>query len=254
MAEQLKTLQMYDEADILRAAQAFRTLARSHGNFQVAPHANISSAAAMTDAAGLPLASTVFGWEDDDNTWWRNPRLALDSPLPRACRYESQPFWLNRHGIYGRNPNSHLSGFDMSFIARTLGDLAAIVVPVHLPFSQIGVVSFTCLDRRRTTLADEYDRFWPQLQLFATVFIADYVRVRPEPRALPHDCTLTKREVDCLRWAALGKTDAEIALIIGRAKPTVRFHIDNAAAKLRANNRAQAIFKAGQLGFLGIVA
>jgi DNA-binding CsgD family transcriptional regulator len=60
--------------------------------------------------------------------------------------------------------------------------------------------------------------------------------------------------VDCLRWAALGKTDQEIAEILARSRPTVRFHLSNATAKLNASNRSQAIFKASQLGFLGIVA
>ncbi len=252
--QELMSLAMASEQDILPAALAFRELALKYGNFQVSPHANISSGKPITDAAGDPLASKVFGWRDDADAWWRNPRLALDSPLPRACRYESQPFWLNRHGIYCRNPSSHLTDFNMDFIARTLGDVAAIVVPIHLPFAQIAVVSFTCADHKRADLADDYQRYWPVLQLFSTLFISDYVKLRPERRVIPHDCTLTKREVDCLRWAALGKTDQEIAEILARSRPTVRFHLSNATAKLNASNRSQAIFKASQLGFLGIVA
>ena len=65
---------------------------------------------------------------------------------------------------------------------------------------------------------------------------------------------MSKREVECLRWAAVGKTDSEIARIRGRSCATIRFHIHNAAMKLNAVNRSQAIFKAAQLGYLGALA
>jgi len=55
-------------------------------------------------------------------------------------------------------------------------------------------------------------------------------------------------------WAALGKTDREIALILSRSCATVRFHLQNAAQKLNAVNRSQTVFKASQLGYLGSVA
>ena len=67
------------------------------------------------------------------------------------------------------------------------------------------------------------------------------------------DVRLSKREIECLRWAAVGKTDGEIATILSRSCATIRFHIHNAAQKLNAVNRSQAVFKAGQLGFLGSV-
>ena len=59
------------------------------------------------------------------------------------------------------------------------------------------------------------------------------------------------REHD-LRWAAVGKTDREISLILARSHATVRFHIQNAGDKLDAVNRSQTIFKAAQLGYLGL--
>ena len=57
-----------------------------------------------------------------------------------------------------------------------------------------------------------------------------------------------------MRWAAVGKTDQEIAMLLSRSCATVRFHIHNAAVKLDAVNRSQTVFKASQLGFLGSVA
>jgi len=51
---------------------------------------------------------------------------------------------------------------------------------------------------------------------------------------------LTGRERDVLCYVADGKTDWEIATIMGLSEATARFHVDNARRKLGAVNRAQA--------------
>ena len=54
---------------------------------------------------------------------------------------------------------------------------------------------------------------------------------------------LTRRELECLSLVSRGKTDQEIGGIVGVAPRTVRFHIDNAKAKLSVGTRVQAIAK-----------
>ena len=53
--------------------------------------------------------------------------------------------------------------------------------------------------------------------------------------------TLTHRELECIRWVAAGKTDTEIAKLLGVSQTTVKTHIDQARRKLGARTRAQAI-------------
>ena len=55
---------------------------------------------------------------------------------------------------------------------------------------------------------------------------------------------LSVREKDCLQWAALGKTSWEIAQILNISERTVIFHFTNAAKKLNATNRRQAVVRA----------
>lgn len=61
---------------------------------------------------------------------------------------------------------------------------------------------------------------------------------------------LTSRQVEVLRWTADGKTSDEIADILGISKPTVNFHIRNAIARLRANNKNSAVARSSRLGVL----
>jgi LuxR family quorum sensing-dependent transcriptional regulator len=59
--------------------------------------------------------------------------------------------------------------------------------------------------------------------------------------------SLTPRELECLRWVALGKTDAEMAVILSISPRTARFHVENAKVKLRADTRIQAVAEAMRL-------
>jgi DNA-binding CsgD family transcriptional regulator len=58
-------------------------------------------------------------------------------------------------------------------------------------------------------------------------------------------------EAALLRWAAAGKTDSEIGIILDLSVSTIRFHLRNAAERLGAKGRAQSIQVAAGLGYVG---
>ncbi len=61
---------------------------------------------------------------------------------------------------------------------------------------------------------------------------------------------LTEREMECLRWAAAGKSDWEIGSILVISSKTVNYHIENAKRKFGVATRVQAIVAALRLGRL----
>lgn len=52
---------------------------------------------------------------------------------------------------------------------------------------------------------------------------------------------LTRRELECLGWAASGKTAWETSVILDISEYTVVFHIENAKRKLSARTLAHAV-------------
>lgn len=236
--------------DIHDAAVALHLIARERG-LRVGTCDDISSKEPMIDADGTILNADIFGWLDDGVRWWEDHRLALRSPLPRACRYESEPFWVNRHGYHTSWPNSYLDEMELGDFKKRALCNAAIVIPVHLPFGQISANSFVPADREQEDLSEEFAVHGMLLGGVMRRFIAGYVQAHRTLRRIPSNCVLSKREVECLRWASVGKTDREISMILGRSHATVRYHVQRAGEKLNAVNRAQTIFKAGQLGYLG---
>lgn len=236
---------------IRAAAEALNDFAAGYG-LRAALCEDISSSETMVDGEGTALNGDVFGWLADGERWWEDHRLALHSPLPRACRYESEPFWGNADGFHSRFPNPYLDEIRArQFFELQFHYSAALVVPVHLPFGQVSANSFVSIDRDKADLSAEFTAVGETLGTLTRRFIASYVAVQRTKRRLPSDCELSKREVECLRWAALGKTDREIGMIVGLSHATVRYHVNRASEKLNSVNRAQTIFKAGQLGYLG---
>lgn len=55
---------------------------------------------------------------------------------------------------------------------------------------------------------------------------------------------LSRREVECLQWLALGKTLSEAATIMGISERTLRFHVSNARDRLGVSTTMQAVVAA----------
>ena len=246
----LASVRIAAPAGIRAAAEALRDSVAGLCGLRVAVTHSIAASEPMKDADGVILASEVFGFVGEDAHWWQFPQLALTSPLPMACRFESEPFWCNAHGIRTRSTNLLLAGLDLSNFRERALTSAAIVAPIHLPFGQIAAASFLSPDPAVEDLSAIFDEHGETLALLARVFVASYVKITERRSARIAAVTLSKREVECLRWAAAGKTNDEIAIILGLKRTTIRFHIRGAAYKLDAVNRDQALFKAAQLGFL----
>lgn len=61
---------------------------------------------------------------------------------------------------------------------------------------------------------------------------------------------LTPRELDCLRWCSLGKTNWEISRILGLSERTVEHYLSRANRKLGTANRTQAVARALKLNLI----
>jgi DNA-binding response OmpR family regulator len=116
-------------------------------------------------------------------------------------------------------------------------------------FQSIPFVFLTALADRDNELkgrqlgADDYVTKPIDFDLLATIVAARLSRVA-RTEVLKRQVALSEREAEALTWSARGKTSEEIASILGVAKRTVDFHIDNARTKLGVATRIQAVVKA----------
>ncbi|MBT2772021.1 helix-turn-helix transcriptional regulator [Halomonas sp. ISL-60] len=73
---------------------------------------------------------------------------------------------------------------------------------------------------------------------------------RPSLARLEPYPPLTDREVECLKWVAMGKSYGEIALILNISERTVKFHAQNIIKKMDAVNIKQAMTKSLRLNLI----
>jgi DNA-binding response OmpR family regulator len=116
-------------------------------------------------------------------------------------------------------------------------------------FNSMPFIFLTALTDRRNELkgrelgADDYVTKPIDFDILASIIKARLTQVA-RTEVWVKDVHLNDREIETLTWAARGKTSAEIAKILGLAKRTVDFHIDNARVKLGVATRTQAAIKA----------
>jgi DNA-binding CsgD family transcriptional regulator len=73
-----------------------------------------------------------------------------------------------------------------------------------------------------------------------------------EPRlSRRYDKLLSDRETECLEWIALGKSNPEIAALLGLSPETVKEHVQSLFQKLKVNGRAHAVSRGHMLAYLG---
>lgn len=110
----------------------------------------------------------------------------------------------------------------------------ALVVPVHVDGQFVWAAGFAGADP---------DVSQPAQSVLSAAAHEGYRRLRELLDANSPNSPLSRREAECLRWVADGKTDFEVGKILSISPRTVRFHIRNAKAKLGVATRIQAVAK-----------
>jgi len=214
----------------------------------VAAANDISSTVPPTGADGRPFAETLFRWIDPDLRYWEDHGFALRAAFIHASRACSEPFYFAGGRFASWRSNRALDAITAEGPIDTYGVGAAIVAPAYLPGGVIGAVIWATPDQE-FDVARAFAGHAATLHILALRFVATYEEAIAGSDETP--AKLTRREIQCLKWAAAGKTDAEIGELVAISLPTVRFHVTNAARKLRVSGRSQAIQRAATLGYIG---
>ena len=125
-----------------------------------------------------------------------------------------------------------------------------VAVPMYGPNVRVALVNFI-LNADQTNGAFEATAILSQAQLLACYLHEAFQKFEKDLDDLNVDGKgLSQREIECLQWSAEGKTSWEIARILLLSERTIVFHLGNAAHKLGAVNRRQAIVRAIALGII----
>lgn len=237
--------------DLAGAGTLLAEYADALGWERAAFHADLEQTCLPRTDTGEFVAVTM-GWSADYVSHWVDHRMALTCPVIGRCARSMDSF------VWECNPDSEawrdasLSDAQRSTLCayRDCAD-GAVTVPVHRPGGKTGYVSW--FGRGPMALRRRYRDTYRETYLISHAFIAhadalENAARRHHARAAAE--SLSPRELECLNWAARGKTDDDIALILGRSRETVHFHLNNALRKLNACTRTHAVAIACALGLI----
>lgn len=156
---------------------------------------------------------------------------ALGSPEPFAWGLEVRPARLLR---------SQQQLFDE---AASFGIRCGFTVPIHDGRGPIAAVTFATDEPRSAAFRRRVEEHRRVLQLMAMYFHAHARRKLASARTID-GVQLSPRELECLEWAARGKTAWEIGRILGISRHTATSYLDNAKGKLGVRTIVQAAMRA----------
>ncbi len=176
------------------------------------------------------------------NLYRRRGYFAVD-PVIEHCRQHITPC------LWASDPVARGAGYQTRFFteAADFGLRAGIGLPNHGPLGQFGMLS--------VAMADPADAGMHLGQLGELQLLAAFIheaQMRLSSRIANAQVHLTARELDCLRWAAAGKTSWEIGQQLGISERTAIFHLSNSARKLGVFGRRQAIARAMSLNLIAL--
>ncbi|AIV54974.1 bacterial regulatory s, luxR family protein [Burkholderia pseudomallei MSHR4377] len=168
--------------------------------------------------------------------------LSID-PVVQHCRCRTVP--LIWHDDLYTTSRAKL----MRDEAKSYGLVYGLSCPVHDRSGAISMLSMATDDPFEHDASDIL-RLLSLSQLLASFVHAAMHELLDCRLRRQGSCDLTARERESLQWAGRGKTAWEISKILGISERTVVFHLSNAARKIGANNRAQAVVIASARGLI----
>lgn len=182
----------------------------------------------------------IFGRPDDGflRDYIQTQSFRRD-PMIREAFMTTKPFaWSD---VLGRGDLTPEAQSVMS-LARDWSKTAGYVVPIHKPNAPINTV---VMAGRKL---DANPALRPFLHLLAIYYneTGRRLALREQARADSHHKLLNDLELECLRAAAVGRTDWEIGQSMSLRESEVRAMIEQAQRKLGVSSRIQAIIAALQ--------
>lgn len=161
-----------------------------------------------------------------------------------------------RHWLHRREPvvlEEKLWGIDMDELQWGLAAQSqsrAFAIHAQLDLTGSRAIAFCFGDVPRTSvecIAEDLKSLTPYLYAYAVRAIRVNADARRQ-RVMREN--LTRREAEVLRWVYHGKTNEEVAAILGISVFTVKNHVQRILLKLDATNRVQAVSRAASAGLL----
>ena len=162
-----------------------------------------------------------YGFAETRPFDWRD--LPKDDKIPKQIFDEAREFGFGRQGV---------------------------TIPIMSFDGKKAILNVTSEATDKEWIKDKA-HFASELQIIAQFYHHSVASQKLPAFAIPPH-NLTDKELECLKWAASGKSVWETSVIGNTSERSVRFHLDQARLKLKCSTKIQAVAKAVARAFINI--
>lgn len=195
----------------------------------------------ILEPGGLFRPRLLFGqgWREWSGVYVRCA-FGEHDPAVRMLREQTRAFsWRDARRRYASSEGERV----MDACREVTGCADGFVVPVRESDGAVLTAAFSGAE------LDVSPETQPALHL-AGYYYATRGRELLHDVALDPVCALTPRQLECLKWVHAGKSDGEIAILLGLSPRTVHNHVEAAKAAMNTPKRTRAAFDAWRKGWL----
>lgn len=189
-------------------------------------------------ARSLGESILMTNWPEDFIDNYDAACMMVGSPVIDRLRRSTVPFVYD----VSVDPRVDGKGNIASALFNRVGLTRGIYIPVHTAQGVRGAVGFS--GERDVVSAKETS----ELTFIASFLFERLSEAKDTRERMP--VGLSKREIECLNWAAAGKTTTEMAKILDLSEYTINHYLNRATRKLDSVNRVQTVAKAIRAGLI----
>lgn len=190
-------------------------------------------------------ADSAFLHSNYSESWrskYDSEKMGYVDPTVTHCLTKSTPL------IWSPELFSAPKQKDMYEEASGHGIKSGITMPIHGGDGEVGVLCFVTDTKPGQSFLEQTQHSLPQLSYLRDfLFESSKAFTSDRPRNRIH---LTRRELECIKWAAIGKSSWDISKIMKCSEPTVNFHFKNVRQKFGTSSRQQAVVMAIRMGLI----
>ena len=179
---------------------------------------------------------------------WRNKydaeKLGHVDPTLTHCISKAIPLIWSPSIFSGRKQK------EMYEEASSYGIKSGVTLPIHGARGELGLVCFVSDTKPDKRFHMAAHRNLPELSYFRDFILESSLKFMDYSRGFEKRISVTRRELECLKWCAAGKSSWEIGHILNCSEATVNFHFSNIRQKFNTSSRQQAVVKAIRLGLI----
>lgn len=127
---------------------------------------------------------------------------------------------------------------------------SGVTLPIHGARGEFGALCFVADTKPDKRCQHNINRSLPELSYFRDFIFESSLQFMRPSNQKKENVSITRCELECLKWSAAGKSSWEIGQILNCTEATVNFHFGNIRRKFNTTSRQQAVVKAINLGLI----